>query len=529
MSARGSKLTYDVDEIMHQPRGWAKWTPVILIKIGIYFGLCFIGATAVENVFFDPVTAQITFAIGALGIWRYGWWFTHAVRSWIYGRFVYPDMREKGKEVWADGWRPRHLHFMMTTYKEHRDITIKVIRSICREIRESGVPGTIWLGSGDGYDEDLISELIRREMSDLDITLKIIRQNQPGKRLAIGLVLRAMSRGNVENDDLIIFMDGDFILAPNAVGACLPLFKIYPDLQACTTDEEVLCIGPRWVANWLTMRFAQRRLAMQSHSLSGRVLTLTGRMSVFRATHLLKLEFIRLLEADHLEHWLWGKFRFLSGDDKSTWYYMLKSGCRMLYVPDALGYTVEVIEGSGMDRMVQNFRRWSGNMLRNGSRALVLGPNRMPFFIWWCLLDQRVSMWTMLVSPVIAITTSVLISPQYILGYIIFICITRMMLSLFLFQYARKVDLSYPFILYFNQLINASVKVYCIFRLSKQRWSNRGNQSSGMSEGLVANLQNAMASYLTVLYVAMLFLGVTLMAGLVEPPTLRMVAYCLGL
>ncbi|MFT7221768.1 MAG: glycosyltransferase Alg8 [Candidatus Azotimanducaceae bacterium] len=43
-----------------------------------------------------------------------------------------------------------------------------------------------------------------------------------------------------------------------------------------------------------------------------------------------------MLEADHLEHWLWGNFRFLSGDDKSTWYYMLTQDAKMLYVPDAL-------------------------------------------------------------------------------------------------------------------------------------------------------------------------------------------------
>jgi len=528
MAQDRSSRPYKVDEIMHQPKGWAKWTPWALFQITLYFGCCFIGLTIFENVFFSPSTKEITFVIGLLGIWRYGWWFTHAVRAWIYGKFVYPSMRDAGKKVWDDGWRPRHLHFMMTTYKEHRDITEKVIRSICREIRDAGVPGTIWLGSGDRYDEELISNLLVREWSDLDVTLHVVRQNQPGKRLAIGLVLRAMSRGNVEADDLIIFMDGDFILAPNAVGACLPLFKLYPDLQACTTDEEVLCIGPKWVANWLTMRFAQRRLAMQSHSLSGRVLTLTGRMSVFRANHLVKLKFIRLLEADHLEHWLWGKFRFLSGDDKSTWYYMLQSGCRMLYVPDAMGYTVEVIEGSGMDRMVQNFRRWSGNMLRNGSRALALGPHRMPFFIWWCLLDQRVSMWTMLVSPVLAVCTSFLYDPHYIFGYIVFICITRMLLSLFLFQYARKVDLSYPFILYFNQLINASVKVYCIFRLSKQRWSNRGDQRAGEGDGLIATLQNWMASYLTFLYVTMLFLGVCLIAGLIDPPSSGMITYLLG-
>jgi len=520
---------YYVEEITDQPKGWAKWNALVLFKITLYFGVCFIGLTTVDTVFFDPDTMQITFVIGALGIWRYGWWFTHAVRAHIYGRFFYPRMRREGQKVWADGWRPRHLHFMMTTYKEHRDITEKVIRSICREIRNSGVPGTIWLGSGDRYDEDLISELLRREMPDLDVTLRIIRQNQPGKRLAIGLVLRAMSRNEVEDDDLIIFMDGDFILAENAIGACLPLFKLYPDLQACTTDEEVLCIGPRWVATWLTMRFAQRRLAMQSHSLSGRVLTLTGRMSVFRANHLLKLEFIRLLEADHLDNWLWGKFRFLSGDDKSTWYFMLKSGCRMLYVPDAMGYTVEIIEGSGLDRMVQNFRRWSGNMLRNGSRALALGPHRMPFFIWYCLLDQRISMWTMLVSPTLAVCASVLISPAYILGYIVFIMVTRMLLSLFLYRYARKIELSYPFILYFNQLINASVKVYCIFRLSKQRWSNRGDQRAGESDGVLATLRNTMASYLTMLHVTMLFLIVILMAGLADPPSMAMALSILGL
>ena len=513
---------FEVDEITHRPSGWAKWTPMVLLKIGLYFGVCFIGLTMVETVFFDPRTAEITLVIGVLGIWRYGWWFTHAVRAEIYGRLVYPRLQREGRRVWSEGWRPRHLHFMMTTYKEHRDITEKVIRSICREIRDAGVPGTIWLGSGDRYDENLIADLLTREMTDLDVTLRVIRQNQPGKRMAIGLVLRAMSRCGVEKDDLIIFMDGDFILAPNAVGACLPLFKLYPDLQACTTDEEVLCIGPKWVANWLTMRFAQRRLAMQSHSLSGRVLTLTGRMSVFRAEHLLQLEFIRLLEADHLEHWLWGKFRFLSGDDKSTWYYMLQSGCRMLYVPDAMGYTVEVIEGSGLDRMVQNFRRWSGNMLRNGTRALALGPARMPFFIWWCLLDQRLSMWTMLVSPVLAVSASVLVSPFYILGYVVFILITRMLLSLFLFRYARKVDLSYPFILYFNQLINASVKVYCIFRLSKQRWSNRGDQRAGDGAGLAARLRDGMAAYLTLLHVVMLFLAVCLMAGLVEPVGVNM-------
>ncbi|MBL4800644.1 MAG: glycosyltransferase [Emcibacter sp.] len=524
-----SDLRPYLDDPVDWPTGFKKWSFFPLYNICLYLAACLLAMMLLPNRLWDPEVREITFVIGVLGVWRYGWWFTHAVRAFIYGRFVYPDIRLKGQEVWDSGWRPRHMHFMMTTYNEHRDITEKVVRSILLEMRDAGVPGTIWLGSVVRFDEDIVSDFLRREARDLDVTLRIIRQNVSGKRAAIGLVLRAMSRDGVENDDLVVFIDGDFILSRGAIGRCMPLFKMYPKLQACTTDEEVICIGPRWIETWLKMRFSQRRLAMQSHALSNRVLTLTGRMSVFRASHLLKLELIRLLEADHLNHWLWGDFRFLSGDDKSTWYYMLKHNVQMLYIPDALGYTVEVIEGSGMDRMVQNFRRWSGNMLRNGSRAISLGPRRMPFFIWWCLIDQRLSMWTMLVSPVLAVCGTLIVGPSYFLSYLIFIALSRMLLSLFLFGYSRKIEMTYPWVLYLNQLINAAVKVYCVFRLSKQKWANRGNQTADVDGGrLVETLRNAMANWCTAVAVTMLVLATLLYASLVDFPSLTMVASAVG-
>lgn len=493
------------------------------MQLFLYFGLCFAAVTALPNTFWDPELKTYTYIIGSLGAWRYGWWLTHTVRSFIYGKFVYPRIRRKGEAVWNNGWRPRHIHFMMTTYKEQRETTERVIQSIVREIEAAGVAGTIWLGSSDPVDEEFVINFLQRIAPELDLNLIVIRQNSPGKRMAIGLILRAMSRHRVKDEDLVVFMDGDFILAPGCLTKCLPLFKCNPKLQALTTDEDVVCIGPKWFSIWLTMRFAQRRIAMQSHALSGRVLTLTGRLSVFRAYHLKKLAFIRLLEADHLKHWLWGDFRFLSGDDKSTWYYMLKTGSLMLYVPDALGYTVEVVEGNGLERMMQNIRRWSGNILRNGSRALALGPRRMPFFIWWCLLDQKLSMWTMLVSPVLALLVATLKTSIFLIAYIIFIAITRMLLSLFLFAYSRQVHLSYPLILYLNQLINASVKVYCIFRLSKQNWANRGGQSSTNSASCWhQRYQNFMAGYLTLLFCSILVIAILLYSGLVMVPDLEL-------
>jgi len=519
----------NIDDPTHWPKGWDKWTGKNLFNIFLYFSCCLLAILLLPNSIWDAQYSEITFIIGSLGLWRYGWWLTHAIRALIYGKIVYPRIRDKGQKIWQSGWRPRHLHFMMTTYNEHRSITEKVIRSLLLEMKNSGVPATIWLGSSIRFDEDIVANQLRREAKDIDVTLRIIRQNISGKRAAIGLVLRAMSRLGVQKNDLVVFMDGDFILSEGAISRCMPLFKVFPDLQACTTDEEVICIGPRWIETWLKMRFSQRRLAMQSHSLSKRVLTLTGRMSVFRAKNLLQLEFIRLLEADHLNHWLWGDFRFLSGDDKSTWYFLLKQQSHMRYVPDALGYTVEVIEGSGMERMVQNFRRWSGNMLRNGTRATKLGPRHMPFFIWWCLIDQKISMWTMLLSPVLAMCASFAYGGSYIIAYVIFIAISRMLLSLFLFGYSRQIQMSYPCILYLNQLINAAVKVWCIFRLSKQRWSNRGDQKSSVDGSYLLDLaRNAMANWCTSIAVLLLFLITMHYANLINIPSYQMLITMLG-
>ena len=60
------------------------------------------------------------------------------------------------------------MHFMMTTYREHRQITEMVVRSIVKEITTSGVPGTIWLGSSDRFDEDIIEDFLRREARDVE-------------------------------------------------------------------------------------------------------------------------------------------------------------------------------------------------------------------------------------------------------------------------------------------------------------------------------------------------------------------------
>lgn len=467
------------------PRGLRKWTPAFLFHYVALWSLIAMVAVVMPNRFVTPELGTVTITLGFLGLWRFGWWFTHAVRAEYFRRWKFPPMRRAASALWAAGWRPRRVHIQMTTYFEEPAITRAVIGSILHQIRRERIPTSLWIGTGSAHDELIIREFVETHGADLPpgmADLIFVRQNQPGKRMAIGLILRGMARRGVDPDDLVIFMDGDAVFGGDVLEKTMSMFGADADLQAVTTDEEVLCYGPRWIGSWLEMRFAQRRLAMQSHAVSNRVLTLTGRMSVFRARYIVDEKFIRTIEADHLDHWLWGRFRFLSGDDKSTWYYLLSKRAKMTYVPDATVYTIEVIKGSGLERMVQNFRRWSGNMLRNGARAIALGPRAMPFFIWWCVVDQRIAMWTMMVSPILAVF-AVLVDPTYIWGILIWLIGSRLVLSTVLFTYARKPDLAWTFILYFNQFINAGVKIYMIFHLSKQNWSNRGNQSVGAGSG----------------------------------------------
>ena len=514
-------LTRRLHELQRPKPGYlGRWslmhfTAFLLLVMGLLWLLA-----NVPNRFFNPSVLHISVVLGVLGLWRFGWWFTHALRAQVYARAKWPGMRKRADALWNMGWRPKRLHIQMTTYFEEPSITKRVIGSILGQVRCERIPTSIYIGTGSAYDEQIIREFVETYAQDIpdDLAeLVFIRQNQPGKRMAIGLILRAITRSGAHPDDLVIFMDGDALYGGDVLRKTLSMFGSDPKLQALTTDEEVICYGPTWIAKWLDMRFAQRRLAMQSHALSNRVLTLTGRMSVFRARHILDEKFIRTIEADHLNHWLWGRFRFLSGDDKSTWYRLLSVGAKMTYVPDATVYTIEVIKENGLMRMVQNFRRWSGNMLRNGARAIALGPTAMPFFIWWCVVDQRIAMWTMMVSPIMVVLGS-MIAPGYFWNCLIWVVFSRLVLCLFLFGYSRRADMTWPFILYLNQVINASVKIFMIFHLSKQKWSNRGNQTAGEGAGLIDSVKNGFAKVQLVTAVSAFLMLIMIYVGLIEVP-----------
>ena len=505
-----------------------EWRRRDLLALFVYVGLLGIAILEVPNRIWEGGTGRFILVIGVLGAWRYTWWFTHFVRAQIYEHIVYARLRRRAEALWHSGWRPEKIHFLMTTYLEERRTSEKAVLAIIREVREAGVPGTLYVGSALAEDEAIIADTVTRHAKDIDLEVVVVRQQQSGKRVALGLAMRAMSRRGIGGDAPVVILDGDSILARGCLRKCLPLFQLCPKVDAMTTREKAIVFGSTLVQKWFDTRFAQRQMNMQSHALSRMLLTLTGRMSIFRASAVVDRDFIETVENDQLEHWLWGKFRFLCGDDKSTCYAMMRRGSEMLYVPDAMVFTIEQIGPPVLPRILANTFRWSGNTLRNGMRIITLGPRRVGPFVWWCSVDQRLAMWTAVIGFTAMVLSSIFVSVLVLYASLIWIAGTRLIYSLALSYYNGRLDLTFPFVLYGNQIGNAMVKIFVLFRLPMQRWSHRGNQELYGRSSLVWRMKGLTATALTLVSVFAFVVFILTYIGVLPPPTMESIRFLFG-
>lgn len=417
------------------------------------------------------------FTIGIIGAFRWSLFFLRIVRSRIFLHIVFPRWRRAANRIPAEQFP--HVCVVVPTYQEKPWITERVFRAIALEVRALSQPITLVINSSSEQENAEIVAILRAEDPELSHIHLVQMTQKQGKRKAMADSLRQVSQLGLPTDSVVVLMDGDSELAPGALTKCLPFFRLFPKMGALTTDEMPVVKGSYLFSEWFHLRFAQRHYQMCSDSLSRKVMCLTGRFSIFRAEAALAPSFTNQLETDSLDDWLWGKFTFLSGDDKSTWYWLLTRGYDMLYIPDAMVYSIETISGSVAKRAYQNMRRWYGNMLRNNGRAIALGPKITGWSIWFNLLDQRISIWTSLLTPGFLLTALCQfnwLSIGIILSWITF---TRplMLLIVFLGRPSNLKPIHFPMLL-FSQWSSSLIKIWTQMNMATQNWSNRGNQSS---------------------------------------------------
>jgi len=225
---------------------------------------------------------------------------------------------------------------------------------------------------------------------------------------------------------------------------------------------------------WHDLRFAQRQILMSSLSLSCRVMVLTGRFSMYRTDIVTNPDFIAHTLNDHLDHWRLGRFKFLTGDDKSSLFWVLKEGYQQIYVPDTQVLTIEDLPPRNFFKAsTQLMFRWYGNMLRTNTRVVKLGPTKMPFFVWWAFLDQRLSMWTALAGPTFAALLTLEYGLPILYLYFLWVLFIRWVMSLMLISARHETHWTYPFLLYYGQVYGALLKTFVMFRLDRQRWTRQ--------------------------------------------------------
>lgn len=414
---------------------------------------------------------------GFIGVWRWSWWGFQVLRSRIYLHWVFPTWRKRASQIPLSDLPP--MCFLVPTYNEKPWITQRVFKAIAKEALTLAHPITVLVTASS--DEE--NAAVRSALESVDPDLSSIRliqmvQTGEGKRQAMADALRELARHNLPADTVIALMDGDSEIRPGTLRNSLPFFRIFPRMGALTTDEFPVVEGSYLFSEWFHLRLSQRHYQMCSVSLSRKVMCLTGRFSLFRARCALSPSFAQQLETDTLDDWLWGRFKFLSGDDKSTWFWLLKRGYDMIYVPDVTVNSIETISGSLADRAYQNMRRWYGNMLRNSDRAMALGPAKNGWFMWWCLIDQRISFWTTLLTPsflLINIIQGQWLGAAFISCWVLF---TRpLMLSIIFSGRQSHLKAIHLPIFIISQWSAALVKIWTQMNLAQQKWKNRGNQS----------------------------------------------------
>lgn len=499
-----------------------------LIQILFVCALASVAFLAFRNI--SGVTAQLQsrflaiILLAGIGCWRWGWFVVQNSRAVIYRYFVWPRLSRAARRAVSERGGVPELNIVAVTYKEEPWITAVVFGSIYRELaslRGLKRPPRIVLATGCDADDEAARDIHEQALKQLvpvdgnawPPELILIRGDN-GKRNALALAMENVAAQNPDPDGVVILMDGDSLMRHGMLNQVLPVFRLKPDVDAVTTNEDGWVRGAGWFAEWISLRFGLRHRSMCSAALSGRLLCLTGRLSVYRASVVRDPGFIEQVHHDRIRHWLWGEFEMLSGDDKSTWFWLAAHGRRMLYVPDAMVTTIEVIKGSALERALANIRRWSGNSLRHSWRAFRLGPKKLGWFCWYSLLDQRLAIFTVLVGPLIFLMALYAGRLDIAAAYFVWLLGSRLLHSAISWHHGGRFSILYPILQVLSEWAISITKIWVLFHPAKQRWQNRGGRSlDSTRSSRLYHWRAALAHYLYGLTVVAVILGVGLAGG----------------
>lgn len=419
-----------------------------------------------------PNDAAFLASIGLLGIWRWGWGGMHLLRAWVYTRRLFPMIRTRAEADTA--LHGRHVAVVILSWKMGDAMNAAVYGNLFRDILDNGGGGTVVAAVSSQQDVALISHVHRGIDLHSQIRLAFTLQDGTGKRSAMADALARLRELGVPPDCPGILMDGDTLVAPGLIRATAPILLHQPSMGALTVDNTPLVAGSTLDREWYRLRMAQRHVYMSSMAMSGRVLVLTGRWSMFRSQIMTDPGFAANLLEDVIHHPRLGRIVMLTGDDKSTWRWVIEKGWDVTYVPDQVIYCLESLPGQGfLADTIGLQKRWFGNMVRGGIKALALGRAKLGTFTWIALWDQRVSTWTPLFGIVFFGLAGLIHDITFFIVFLIWIALTRTVHSALVGLIARRWHPAFAPLTYFGQVVGSGIKIFVSHNPNVQKWTRQ--------------------------------------------------------
>ena len=427
----------------------------------------------------DPADVAFLATMGAVGVWRWSWGGLHLLRALIYVRHTFPMIRRRAEaDLTVAG---RHVGAVVLSWKMGDEMNAAVYGNLFRDILDNGGGGTVVAAVSSEQDMALISHV--HSMIDMrgEIRLAFTLQDGSGKRAAMADALARLREMGLPPDCPSILMDGDTLVAPGLIRATAPILLHQNAVGALTVDNTPLVAGRTIDREWYRLRMAQRHVTMSSMAMSGRVLVLTGRWSMFRSQILTDANFAANLLRDVVHHPRLGQIIMLTGDDKSSWRWVVEQGWEVTYVPDAGIYCLESLPGKGFLRDTIGLqKRWFGNMVRGGAKAMRLGPRKLGWFTYLALLDQKVSMWTPLLGIVFFGLAGLLHDPVFFVIFLLWITLTRSLHAGLTGLISGRWHPIFPALTYYGQVVGAGIKIFVNHNPNVQKWTrqNTGGASA---------------------------------------------------
>ncbi|WP_068302428.1 glycosyltransferase [Pararhodobacter sp. CCB-MM2] len=447
------------------------------------FGTAWLTALVVLFTVIPPRTliagdAAFLASMGMIGAWRWSWGGFHMLRAWAFTRRVFPAIRRDAEA--AAPAKGRHVAVVCLSWKMGDAMNAAVYGNLFKDILDYSGQGTVVAAVASTDEMALIGHVHRSIPGTEGIRLAFTLQDGTGKRSAMADALAKLREMGVPPDCPGILMDGDTLVQPGTLRRTAPILLHQPRVGALTLDNTPLVAGTTLAREWYRLRMAQRHVYMSSMALSGRVLVLTGRWSMFRTQIMMHPNFAANLLEDVLHHKRLGKITMLTGDDKSTWRWVVENGWDVTYVPDEVIYCLESLPGKGfVADTVGLQKRWFGNMTRGGAKALKLGRKRLGTFTWLALMDQKASMWTPLFGLVFFGTAALIHDPIFLAIYALWICLTRSLHSAGVGLISGRWHPVFPLLTYYGQVVGAGIKIFVSHNPNVQRWTRQNTGGKG--------------------------------------------------